>query len=73
MNKEQIIEEFFPEPFDVILELEDPRKYEIRQQAKPADYLEMTGLTDEHITHLIKIMGLWLGWVMSYGAQMTML
>lgn len=61
MNKEQIIEEFFPEPFDVILELEDPRKYEIRQQAKQADYLEMTGLTDEHITHLIKIMGLWLG------------
>ena len=60
MNREQIIEEYFQPPFDLFLTLKDPREYENQDPDTQDDYLEMTGLSYEHIPHLIKIMDLWL-------------
>lgn len=60
MNRNKIVEEYFYSPFDVLLSLKDPREYESEDLCTRDDYLEMTGFTDEHVPHLLKIMELWL-------------
>lgn len=59
MKIEEYLEQYFPEPLNVLLDLKHPRGYRFNKVSKQDDYLQITGLGVEHIPQLIKILDLW--------------